>query len=594
MEDEPVTREWPTRPLLTGTVAAIGGLAFNLLTDAKFDETLSVTRQAGATFVAVATLAFVLTIEVKRWTWAVAFAIGWGAVLAFVGWFTASYNVHPSIFEWPFLSGLFAVLLAAPLFQAARDEGMWRFPYAALHRHAWTDAVGGAAALAFTGITFMLAWLIANLFGLIDIDVLQKLLRKHWFYWMLSGLAFGVAIGLLREKEKLLHTLQRLTRVVLAVLTPVLAIALVAFLLSLPFTGLAPLWRTSVSATAMLLIAAAGGVSLVNAVIGDGAEDRNRNRIFFWSAMVLAGCVLPLATLAAVAMALRIGQYGWTPERIWGSIAVVVALIYGASSWWALAKGRFEFDEWLRPVQIRLAQGLCVVALLLALPLIDFGAISARSQLARLASGKISPEKVDWRAMAFDFGPAGRANLERIGKTGVGRQRELAQAALTAKGGGLMTEALNFGLPPTTLTVFPTGAPVPTEVRALLLAGPGIQNPFCSEGGACRVYPQEGGKTFIVFMDHCANLTPAAKNDPDIECSRSPAVFEQKGGKWTNVYESDPNGLLALMESSKKAKDIQESLAHESASLDQGAVRLITVTRRQIEVGGKRSGDVFN
>lgn len=582
------------RPWLTGAVAAVGGLAFNFLIDVKFDEPLSVARQAGATFVAVATLAFVLTVEVKRWTWAVAFSIGWGAVLALVGWFTASYNFHPSIFEWPFLSGLFAVLLAAPLFQAARDEGAWRFPYASLHRHAWTDAVGGAAALAFTGITFMLAWLIANLFGLIDIEILRKLLQKHWFYWMLSGLAFGGAIGLLREKEKLLHTLQRLTRIVLAVLTPVLAIALLAFLLSLPFTGLKPLWRTSVSATAMLLIAAAGGVSLVNAVIGDGSGDRNSNRVFFWSAMVLAACVLPLSTLAAIAMAQRIGQYGWTPERIWGAIAVAVALIYGAAAWWALAKGRFDFDERLRPMQIRLAQGLCVIALLLALPLIDFGAISARSQLARLERGKIPPEKIDWRAMAFDFGPAGRASLQRIARAGPDRQRELAQAALATKSGSMMEDAINFGAAPTILTVFPAGAPVPPEVRALLLGGPGVEEPFCSEGGACRVYPQSGGATFIVFMDHCANLSPTAKNDPDIDCSRSPAVFEQKGGKWANVYETVSSPMDALIDASKKPKDVRGSLAHESDSLDSGAVRVVTVTRRQIEVGGKRSGDIFD
>jgi hypothetical protein len=57
------------------------------------------------------------------------------------------------------------VLIAAPLFQTIRDEGGWRFPYARLHRHAWTDAVIGAASLAFTGITFLLAWLIAVLFA---------------------------------------------------------------------------------------------------------------------------------------------------------------------------------------------------------------------------------------------------------------------------------------------------------------------------------------------------------------------------------------------------------------------------------------------
>ena len=159
-------------------------------------------------------------------------------MIALVGWFTARYNQQADIFELPFLSGLFAVLLAAPLFQTVRDEGAWRFPYARLHRHAWTDAVIGAAASLFTGITFLLAWLIASLFDLIGIDPIKDLLQEDWFGWMLAGFAFGGAVGLLRERDALVATLQRLVMVVLSVLAPVLAVALTAFLLSLPFTGL--------------------------------------------------------------------------------------------------------------------------------------------------------------------------------------------------------------------------------------------------------------------------------------------------------------------------------------------------------------------
>lgn len=595
MDIDEETAEWPTRPWLLALVAAVGGVSFHFLTDVAWNEPLSLARQAGATFVAVATLAFVLIVEARRWTWSVAFALGWGAVLALVGWFTASYNVHSSIFEWPYLSGLFAVLLAAPLFQAARDKGAWRFPYARLHRHAWTDAVAGAAALAFTGIVFLLAWLIAMLFSLIDLDMVRKLLEKKWFSWTLWGFAFGGAIGLLKEKEKLLYTLQRLVRIVLAVLTPVLAVALIAFLLSLPFTGLKPLWDATESSTALLLVAAAGAVSLVNAVIGDGSNDRHANRIFFWAAMGLSACVLPLAMLAAVAMAQRIGQYGWTPERIWGVIAVAVAMVYGAAAWWALAVGRRDFDDRLRPLQIRIAQGLCVLALLLALPLIDFGAISAQSQLARLESGKVKPEAFDWRAMAFDFGPAGRSSLARIASSGAPDQRRFAATALAAKTTDLLTaETVNAGPVPKELTVVPGSTPVPPELRALLLGGPGIKEPFCSEGGACRVFPQLGGTTFVAFLDGCANMSLAARNDPDIDCTRSPGVFEQREGKWTNVYDGGDRLFAQISPPKKGTAEEVASLANENRAMESGDVRIVTVTRRQLAVGGKRSGNIFN
>nr|MBA2771538.1 DUF4153 domain-containing protein [Sphingomonas sp.] len=328
------------------------------------------------------------------------------------------------------LSGIFAVLIAAPLFQTVRDEGAWRFPYRRLHSQAWTDAVIGAASLFFTGVTFLLAWLIAGLFEIIGIDAIEDLLEEAWFAWSLAGFAFGAAVGMLRERDRLVPTLQRLAMVVLSVLAPVLAFALVAFLLSIPFTGLEGLWDSWVSATGLLLAASAGAILLANAVIGDGREDRSPSAILHWSALVLVAVVLPLAILAGLAMGIRIGQYGWTPERIWGSITIGVALVYGLSGWWAVWRARRDFDEPLRPMQTRLAIGLCGLALFLALPIMDFGAISARSQVARLEQGKVEPARFDWAAMAFDFGPAGRRRLAEIARSGPAERRGLAASAL--------------------------------------------------------------------------------------------------------------------------------------------------------------------
>jgi hypothetical protein len=394
---------------------------------------MPVWKQAASAFTVIAVVSFLLTVELRRWSWSIAFAVGWGAVIALVGWFTAQYNRVPEIFEFPFFSAILAVLIAAPLFQTIRDEGAWRFPYARLHRHAWTDAVIGAASLAFTGITFLLAWLIAGLFNVIGIDAIKDLLQEEWFAWMLAGLAFGGAVGILRERDALVATLQKLVMVVFAVLAPVLAVALAAFLVSLPFTGLKGLWESDIPATPMLLLSGAGAILLANAVIGDGREDRSPNAWLRRAALLLVACVLPLAFFAALSIGQRIGQYGWTPERIWGAIAVGIALAYGAAAWWAVFKGRQDFDDPLRPLQTKLAIGLCGLALFLALPILDFGSISAKSQLARLESGKIKAEEFDWAAMGFDFGPAGRHALERIAASGPLAQRQLASTALNSK-----------------------------------------------------------------------------------------------------------------------------------------------------------------
>lgn len=428
---------WPMRPWICAVVCALAMFVVNRLLEVDSGDPV-VWRQVAATFAIVLALAFVLTAELRRLIWAAGFAFLAASVLAFVGWFTAAYNKGREIAEYPFLAGAFALLIAAPLFQTVRDEGAWRFPYARLHSHVWTDAVIGGASFAFTGVSFLLAMLIAKLFELIGIQIFRELLEKGWFSMMLAGFAFGAAMGLLRERDALLATLQKLVLVILSVLSPVLAFALVGFLLSLPFTGLAPLWDSGVPTTPILLFAAAGAVGLINAVIGDGASDGSRSRVLRWSALLLALCILPLALIAAISMGTRIEQHGFTPDRIWGLLAVAVATVYGTAYFAvvlrsAVSKKLGEWDDHVRPVNIRMALGVCALALFLALPVLDFGAVSARDQLARLKAGAIKAGEFDWQAMAFDFGPKGREALARLEKTGGDEQRKSAIAALAAK-----------------------------------------------------------------------------------------------------------------------------------------------------------------
>ena len=572
MRHDTEARDWPLRPWIMAAICALAGLLFEMLADSNSSTGVSAARQAGATFVAIAAIAFVLTVEQRRWLWSLAFALGWGAVIALVGWFTASYNRFPTIFEFPFLSGVFAVLLAAPLFQTVRDEGAWRFPYARLHGHAWTDAVIGAAALAFVGITFLLAWLIAGLFDLIGIDLVEELLKKEWFAWMLAGFAFGAAVGLLRERDALVATLQRLVMVVLGVLAPVLAAALVLFLLSLPFTGLGKLWDSSVPATPLMLVAGAGAILLANAVIGNGADDRTTNRILRFSALALVLCVLPLAIIAAVSLAQRIEQYGWTPERIWGVVAVAVALAYGMVGWWSVATGRAAFDDRLRPLQTKLALGMCGLALLLALPILDFGAISAKSQMTRFAAGKVKPAAFDWKAMAFDFGPAGRRRLTEIARTGPADQRPLAAAALASKNRYDLQNQVEKSAAVASLDrflrVLPAGTAVSPELREAI---GGTQ--FCRETPCVLVMADPG--TAIV-----------TGRWPRQKAVSSQRLIRQASGKWVESSNAAVDDALTALPAKPKPEAAGPNLAT-------APVEVRTVERRQLYIDGKPVGDAF-
>jgi hypothetical protein len=553
---------WPLRPWIMAAICAVAGLIFNWLTDYTYPAELSPLRQAAATFVAVGTMAFVLTVELRRWQWALAFALGWATVIALVGWFTAGYNNQGEIFEWPFLSGVFAVLIAAPLFQTVRDEGAWRFPYERLHGHAWMDAVIGAASLFFTGISFLLAWLIAGLFDLIGIELLKDLLQDSWFGWMLAGFAFGAAVGLLRERDALLTTLQRLVMVVFSVLAPVLAAALVLFLASLPFTGLDGLWNSDIPATPLLLVAGAGAVLLTNAVIGNGKAERSPSNVLQWAATALVMTVLPLAIIAALSIGQRIGQYGWTPERIWGVLAVAVAIAYGAAAWWSVWRARRDFDDALRPLQIKLAIGLCGLALFLALPIVDFGAISAQSQMARFAAGKVPAAEFDWRAMAFDFGPAGRHRLQEIAKSGPADQRKLASAALASKNRYAVDEevqkaesAANLD---TMLRVIPEGAAMPEDLRNSIAA-----TRYCRVG-PCVVTLVDDSRAVIAG--------PLIKDD-NVES----ALLERNA---KGVWEQDIHSRFVAKPPFRP-------------NLVTAPVELRTVERKQLYIGGKPVGEAF-
>jgi len=504
----------------------------------------------------------VMTVEQRRLLWALGFALAWGMVVALIGWFTAGYNRQPEIFEFPFLSGVFAVLLAAPLFQTVRDEGAWRFPYARLHAHAWTDAVIGAASLVFVGITFLIAWLIAGLFDLIGIDVVKELLKEEWFGWMLAGFAFGAAVGLLRERDALVATLQRLVMVVLGVLAPVLAAALALFLLSIPFTGLSKLWDSSIPATPLMLVAGAGAILLANAVIGNGADEPATGRVLRGSALLLVLCVLPLAVIAAVSLSQRIGQYGWTPERIWGVVAVGVALVYGAAGWWSVARRRGAFDALLRPLQTRLAIAICALALLLALPIVDFGAISARSQVARYAAGRTAPADFDWQAMAFDFGPAGRRRLEEIARSGSPDQQRLARAALATTDRYQVEEQVrtadSAATLDTRLRVVPQGAALPPALR---------------ESIAATRYCRVGPCVLTMVDERRAIIAGAVIKDDNVE---SAVLMPNAEGVW----EQDIHSRFVAKPPFRP-------------DVSRAPVELRTVERRQLYIDGKPVGEAI-
>lgn len=460
--------DWPRRPWLLAGLGAIGGAAIYAI--AQWGESPGAGRIALATFIAVALTLVGITVELRRWTWSLAFAAAGGAVVALVVWWSGGPDAAPGgdSTPWRILCALIVIVLAAPFLQLSAAAGRWRTDYRGLYRHGLTNLIIFGGAVAFVGAAFVVAFLLSRLFELIGIHVLRHLLDEPGLPVMLAGAAFGGAIGVLRDRDRVLGSLQRGVLAVPALLAPVMGAGLLIFLVCLLFTGLAPLWAATRSTTPILLACIAGGVLLVNAVLGEGADDEATAPLPRYGAMAIGLSLLPLAIIAAVSTGLRIGQYGLTPDRLWATVFIAIAAACGLAYLVVLVLRRQEWGEGVRAANIRLALGVIGVALVLATPLVGFGAISARNQAARLMAGSVPPGVFDWAAMAFDFGPEGRRVLERLARTApTPALRAEARATLAVKDRWQIRGARQAENAATPIRLIPAGTLPPELADAL-------------------------------------------------------------------------------------------------------------------------------
>lgn len=411
----------------------LAGLLIHFVTDGRGADLHDGWRAALAAFLFFGTLSAAFTVEEDRWTEPAAFSLGAGVVMAGLAWRAVSAGDALPDPAYGFAAGVLALLLALPLFQAGFFRRRLATPYAETHYHVWTDAIGGAGALAFTGLAWLVLLILSELFHLLKIDLLRQLMDRGWFGWTFSGLAFGAALGTLRNQARVLGTLQSVVMLVLSLLALPVAAGLAIFLLATAVSGPEVLWQATRSATPVLLMCAAGAFVLVNAIVRGEDAAMSGSRVMRLAAYALTIVLFPLAAFAAVSMGLRLAQYGLAPERLWGLTAIIVACAWGLGYWGALLRGwRGNWAAKLREANFHLALGTCALALLLALPVLDFGALSTRNQLARLRSGAVSAEDFDYAALRWDFGAAGRKALEGLAKGG-GKPAEYASAALAQK-----------------------------------------------------------------------------------------------------------------------------------------------------------------
>lgn len=419
--------DWPRRPWLLAGLLGSAGLLIHLATRGHED---SPGRIALAAFLLFGSLAAAFSLERERWKEAAVFALTAGLVMAGLAWRATHAGDHAADSQYGFSAAVIATVIALPLFQAGFHRQRFKTPYRDAHFFAWTDLVSAGGSLAFVGLSWLVFFVLSELFHLLKIDLLRDLLNKEWFGWTYSGICFGGALGVLRNHLKIIGTLQFVVMLLFSLLAVPLAVALVCFLIAMLVSGPNVLWEATQSATPVLLACAGGAFILTNAIVRDDDTDMTRSVVMRVTAFVLATGILPLTVFAAISMGTRIAQHGLSPERLWALCAIAVAVGYGIVAWVAVVRGKvWSWRPLLRSGNLNIALGIAVFALFLALPILDFGGISAANQVARLESGKVTSKNFDYDALKWDFGDAGRRALAKLANDSNSNIAMLAKAA---------------------------------------------------------------------------------------------------------------------------------------------------------------------
>lgn len=576
--------DWPLRTWIFVLLGALLGLAMQQLSDLPESGWEWGARLVAAAFIflGVSGVAFGLAWQRGRLIPAIGIALVCGIVAGTVLLWNGTPNSYFNGADgWHLFCGLVASVAMLTLFQAAQDRGanlptVWSWSglrswksealhYADVHGHLWTNALTLGLGALFTGLSFGIAHLLSEMFWLVKLDFLRALLRKDWFNALLCGAAFGAALGLLRDRGNIISLLQRVAMIVLRVLAPVLAVGILVFLAALPFTGLDPLWDTG-GTTPIMLGGALLALFLSNAVVSDTAEDESRSIVMRYSAAALGLVLLPMVGIAAFSSGLRIQQYGLSPDRLWALVFIVTASIT-AIAYAVTILGQKGWFSRLRRTNLRLVFVLSALTLILSTPLIGFERISTAHQLARLSGGQVSPENFDYRGLWFDFGPPGRAAIERLAASSsdatirrfAGETKKLKERWDEAPNQWAVEIGNKLD---GRLTILPKTIPLDEQLRKRLL-----QYDACGRDGEICILRYMPGQDYAVVIRN-----PERKCDG---CKPSLFLLRLEKGVWSD-------DMISL--------GTDDDAEVNASNVRAGKVEMRTVQRRQLFIDGKPYG----
>ncbi len=302
-----------------------------------------------------------------------------------------------------------AFILAWPTGEGLRPR------YEDLFRHAWNNVFILFLAQMLTGLFWQLLWLCALLFSMLGIPQVKDAVESPVFLWLVLPVVFSLGMRMGRENEKVIGLLRGILLTLCRFLLPLGALITVLFTLTLPFTGLQPVWDTGYSTTLLLMLAIIN-LFLVNGVFQEGQQGRVYPVALKRLVNASLLCLPVLVGLAAYASWMRIDQYGLTPSRILALLLVGVMLAHGLAAAWAVLASRQGWLNSLRVSNPWIALLSAALVVLFYTPLLAPQVLSAKNQVERLVSGRTPVGEFDARNLYHDLGQPGRDAFEQLEK----------------------------------------------------------------------------------------------------------------------------------------------------------------------------------
>ncbi len=350
------------------------------------------------------------------------------AMLTVVGWLAPApvwSGAPPVLTVWLF--SLIVIFIVHEFLQAAYVDRRPIADFETYFDFAWRHGFQAALALVFVGAFWAVVSLGAWLFWIIGVHWVFDTIFSEEFGWISSATAFALGVHLTDAQSGLTRGAREIGLTLLSWLALLMTGILSAFLVTLMFTGLQPLWDTK-NATVLLLNAGAVMILLINAAFqaGKPPDSALMRQVVRFSALPLAGVVV----LAALGLWLRVNQYGLTPARVLAGAELLVVGLH-AAGYLAAAVKPGPWMALVKPVNITGAAVVAALLVALMTPIADPARLSVSNQIARLDSGRVAPEDFDFGFLASDrsrhWGQTALAKLKA--RSGSERDERIAELA---------------------------------------------------------------------------------------------------------------------------------------------------------------------